>query len=289
MTNAHNEDKVRNDHKRTALRNYIVHAVDALQPLRDGQHHNSFFKLDGDEALDYDTVVEYIISDLAEAEPISLNTCTIINEDDVDVASDDDNDGAALNESTDELTDKQKQEARKRKKSIRSADAMKKRKLSVGFHHNKLNALPPDFVFPSMVVPQFISCYLVGDVEKNIPPLGTLSSADVMHFKSKKGKSIGNKVRGKMKPFMKIVEKYAREKGVWIKNKLDWTPALVTKMWDAISDEFAANFCKSKRPYELAWTACYDNMSKVNAFNNPRNKLEKARRLDIAKQQQEAE
>eukprot|EP00986_Skeletonema_menzelii_P021425 scaffold34485_cov594-Skeletonema_menzelii.AAC.1 len=59
-------------------------------------------------------------------------------------------------------------------------------------------------------------------------------------------------------------------------------------MWDAISDEFAANFCKSKRPYELAWTACYHNMSKVNAFNNPRNKLEKARRLDIAKQQQEA-
>ena len=100
------------------IRNYIVHPVDALQPLRDGQHHNSFFKLDGDEALDYDTVVEYIISDLAEAEPISLNTCTIVNEDDVDVASDDDNDGAALNESTDELTDKQKQEARKRKKSI---------------------------------------------------------------------------------------------------------------------------------------------------------------------------
>ncbi|KAL7494346.1 hypothetical protein ACHAWT_003470 [Skeletonema menzelii] len=122
--------------------------------------------------------------DLAEVEPISLNTCTIINEDDVDVASDDDNDGAALNESTDELTDKQKQEARKRKKSIRSADAMKKRKFSVGFHHNKLNALPPDFVFPSMVVPQFISCYLVGDVEKNIPPLGTLSSAEAGHCKT---------------------------------------------------------------------------------------------------------
>ena len=70
---------------------------------------------------------------------------------------------------------------------------------------------------------------------------------------------------------------------------MDWTPALVTKMWDAISDEFEANFCKTKRPSELTWTACYDNMSKVNAFNNRRNKLEKAKRLEIAKQQQEAE
>jgi len=58
MTDAYNEDQLRNDRKGTALRNYIAHAVDALKPLHDGQHHNSFLKLDGDEALDYDTVVD---------------------------------------------------------------------------------------------------------------------------------------------------------------------------------------------------------------------------------------
>ena len=56
MIDADNEDQNKNDHKRTALRNYIVDAVDALKPLRDRQHHISFLS----EALDYDTVVEYI-------------------------------------------------------------------------------------------------------------------------------------------------------------------------------------------------------------------------------------
>ena len=62
MTDADSKDKAEKNKKRTALRNYIVHAANAIVPLRDGQHHNSFIKIDGDNSLDYDTVVEYMAS-----------------------------------------------------------------------------------------------------------------------------------------------------------------------------------------------------------------------------------
>ena len=65
-----------------------------------------------------------------------------------------------------------------------------------------------------------------------------------------------------------------------------WTPALVTKMWETISDEFEADFCKSNRKEELTWTAAYGRMTGVNAFGNRTNKLEIAKRLEIEKQQQ---
>ncbi len=46
-----NEDQNKNDRKRTALRNYIVDAVDALKPLRDRQNHISFLRIDGVKLL----------------------------------------------------------------------------------------------------------------------------------------------------------------------------------------------------------------------------------------------
>ena len=82
-----------------------------------------------------------------------------------------------------------------------------------------------------------------------------------------------------MKPFVGIVEKRARREGVCIENICDWTPALVTRMWNAISAEFYADFCQSKRPSELSWSTAYGRMSATNAFNNPRNKKEIAKRL----------
>ena len=51
MIDADNEDQNKNDHKRTALRNYIVDAVDALKPLRDRHHHISFLRIDGVKLL----------------------------------------------------------------------------------------------------------------------------------------------------------------------------------------------------------------------------------------------
>mmetsp|Transcript_5168 Transcript_5168/g.8737 ORF Transcript_5168/g.8737 Transcript_5168/m.8737 type:complete len:863 (-) Transcript_5168:24-2612(-) len=217
------------------------------------------------------------ISDPEAAEPPSFNTCTIIDEDADIPPSDDDTNVAELNEGS-RGTDKSTQ-LQKRKAIKRSVELMKKRKFTVGYHHNKLNVLPPKFKFPSMAVANFVTCWLIGNVEENVPALATLSSADVLHFKSKSGAKIGNRVRGKMKPFMGIVEKRARREGVWIEKICDWTPASVTRMWNAISAEFYADFCQSKRPLELGWSTAYGRMTEANAFNNPRNKKEIAKRL----------
>ena len=73
--------------------------------------------------------------------------------------------------------------------------------------------------------------------------------------------------------------KCARREGVWIEKICDWTPASVTRMWNAISAEFYADFCQSKRPLELGWSTAYGRMTDANAFNNPRNKKEIAKRL----------
>jgi len=60
MIDADNKDKAEKNKKRTAFRNYIVHAANAIKPLRDWQHHNSFIKIDVETSLDYDAVVEYM-------------------------------------------------------------------------------------------------------------------------------------------------------------------------------------------------------------------------------------
>ena len=193
----------------------------------------------------------YRTSDAVEEEQLAFNTCTIINEDTYVDTSNDNNNEADSNEL---IHTARQTQVQKRKAIKRSVEVIKKRRFTVGYHHNKLNVLPPNFEFPSMNVEQLINCWLLGSIEQNVPAYCTLSSKDVMHLKSKKsGKPIGNGVRLKMVAFMKIVEQYARKENVWIEEKEDWTAAKVTKMWDTISDEFKAKFCETSRADELGW------------------------------------
>jgi hypothetical protein len=107
-------------------------------------------------------------------------------------------------------------------------------------------------------------------MNRNIPPLCNLDSKNVKFL------NWGNKVRGKMVAFMKVVEKEARAKDVWIDKKSDWDYSSVTKMWDAITEDFSDKYCKTKRRKELSWSTVYANMSTANAFGNQRNKANKA-------------
>jgi len=51
-----------------------------------------------------------------------------------------------------------------------------------------------------------------------------------------------------MTAIMRVVEKMAREKNVWIEKTCDWDSVKVTKiMWDAISPEFERLYCQTKR------------------------------------------
>ena len=61
---------------------------------------------------------------------------------------------------------------------------------------------------------------------------------------------------------MKVVEREARAKDVWIEKASDWEYRSVTRMWDAISEDFSKKYCKTKRKKELQWTSAYNKMSR---------------------------
>jgi len=171
---------------------------------------------------------------------------------------------------------------RKRKEHETAVALVKKRKFTVGHHHGMLNVLPPNFTLTSMTPLQLVYCWLMGSVRHNIPALGLLDSKHVLFLKG------GNKMRHKMSSVMRIVEKMAREKNAWYDKKSDWDYDKVTKMWDAISTEFKAKYCQTKRKTQINYHTVYRNMTDANAFNNPRNKKEKAKRLAMQQQQQAA-
>ena len=122
---------------------------------------------------------------------------------------------------------------------------------------------------------QLIQNWFIGDLNRNIPPLYSLDSKHVAFIKNRKGGQHGNQVRNKMAAFMRIVRKEALSKNVWVEKPCDWTHHSIIRMWDAISHDFITKYCQTRRKKELKWSTVYSNMSKANAFNNPRNKKSK--------------
>ena len=163
----------------------------------------------------------------------------------------------------------------RRRARERAAATVKKRKLKVGYHHGKLNPLTSTFQFAPMTSLQLIQNWFIGDLNRNIPPLYSLDSKHVEFMVNGKGGKRGNQVRNKMVSFMRIVEKEALLKHVWVEKQCDWTHHSVIRMWDAISQDFTTKYCQTKRKKELKWSTVYSNMSTANAFNNPRNKKNK--------------
>ena len=64
---------------------------------------------------------------------------------------------------------------RKRKQEV-SLEQTKKKKLTVGYHHGKLNISLFNYQFPLMTWFHMIVNWLIGSVSENVPPLWTLSS-----------------------------------------------------------------------------------------------------------------
>ncbi len=61
----------------------------------------------------------------------------------------------------------------------------------------------------------------------------------------------------KMKAVMRIVEKMAREKNVWIEKRNGWDCVKVTKMWDTIYPEFESLYCQTKRKKQINYATVY--------------------------------
>ena len=182
------------------------------------------------------------------------------------------------NEAEGEVTEdsEERRLQRKRKEHQLSADLVKRRKYLIGYHHNKLNVLPRNFTFTSMTPLMLVQCWLLGSGRHNIPPLAQLDSKNVAHLGRNYG---GNKMRNKMASVMRIVEKMAREKNVWVEELKDWDSLAVTKMWETISPEFTEKYCQTNRKKEITYSTVYQRMSDANAFGNSRNKKERDKRL----------
>lgn len=226
----------------------------------------------------YRHVYRHVSASAAEGEDLpAVNTCTIVDEDDdMAAAADDDND----DDDEDVTLNLEQRKLLKKRRLHETATALtRKRAFKVGFHHGTLNVLPHDFNFTSMTMPHLVNSWLLGGIGQNIPALRTLKSKDVAHFESRKGAKTGNRVLGKMTAVMNIVEDYARERNVWEEPK-DWSAAKVTRMWDAISEDFTAAFCQTNRNHELTWSAVYTRMSTANVFSDRRKKLEMQKRAD---------
>ncbi len=117
---------------------------------------------------------------------------------------------------------------------------IKKRQFSCGLHHGKLNPLPADWKFSSMTPLQCVQCWFIGDLNRNIPPLHSLDSKNVAYLK------FGNQMRNKMKCFMRVVEKEARAKGVWIKKKSKADQKAVMRLWEGINPDFTTNTVRAR-------------------------------------------
>lgn len=156
-----------------------------------------------------------------------------------------------------------------RKRRQKAREFQKKRKYTVGFHHGKFNILPANYVFPTYTCYEMVISWLVGD--GTIPPLWTLSPADVSHLK------YGRSTLSNMQSFMRIIEQYGRRRGKWLNNMKMWNYKSANTMWESIREDLKKDvLSKSNRKNEMSYKRAYNIMSEMNVFGNKRNKKSKA-------------
>ena len=90
--------------------------------------------------------------------------------------------------------------------------AMKRRRLSVGFHNGKLQVLPHLWNFSKIAAKQLIDKWYVGDKKSGVPPFYYLTAKHVEHLGNQKNKGLGRMKLRQMKSVLKVVERLSREK-----------------------------------------------------------------------------
>ena len=73
-----------------------------------------------------------------------------------------------------------------------------------------------------------MNLWLIGVKNDNVPPLGILDTQSVKHF--------DNNARqySTFKQAMVVVERFGRERGVWLEDRKNWDGKSVTALWSAI-------------------------------------------------------
>ena len=194
-------------------------------------------------------------TDMAEPED-SNNDFIIEDEGEIETANMDD---AEVERSREEQCVIQQRVARA------SMQAVRKRQLRLGFHHGKLQCLPAHWKFPRMTCKQLFENWFLGNKRDNIPPLALLKHHHVEHIKN------GAPTLRKMKAFLKIAEKYARDEGCWFESRADWSIDKVREAWEKIGDKhIQAKFGgkTSSRKREISWATAIHYMTGARAFRS---------------------
>lgn len=155
---------------------------------------------------------------------------------------------------------------------------MKKRKMSVGFHHGRLTTLPRTMKdYPEMNLQQLMSMWLMGSPAEGITALRQLNSKMVGYFDK------GGAKLSRMRRVMSVVEHYARIRRVWRPPNTDnyWNGGTITRLWDGVwcdlkpflqtitryADEDKPDSTHKSRCGDLRWRTCHDKLNKRGVFN----------------------
>ena len=68
---------------------------------------------------------------------------------------------------------------------------LKKRKLTVGFHHGRLQVVPVYWTFPNITIKQLIENWFIGDEREKILPFSVLQFNRIAHIKTAKSERSG--------------------------------------------------------------------------------------------------
>ena len=170
------------------------------------------------------------------------------------------------------------QESAQKSKAAETRRQLKRRKLTVGFHHGKLTVLPASWKYPKMNLVQLIHLYQMGSPSEGITALRLCKSSDVNHF-DKEGRNLS-----RMRRVMKVVEHYARTRSVWkpLNAGSDyWDGETVTKLWDGVwkdlfpqlvtcttyDDEREDSWHKS-RVGDISWRTCHNKFLDGGVFKS---------------------
>ena len=146
---------------------------------------------------------------------------------------------------------------------------MSKRKLTMGYHHGKLQVLPPLWKFPKMNAKQLIANWYVGNVREKIPPYALLSHNNVAHLGSAQTPNLGKTKLRQMRLVMTLIERYARIERCYEEDKNKWTTEYARVIWEKIGAKYiGAKFGGTNRNAELSWKTLYNKMMKAKAFSS---------------------
>lgn len=122
--------------------------------------------------------------------------------------------------------------------------------------------------FPPMNCPQLIHAWILGSPTYNVPPLSTVKSKDITHFKN------GAQALSNIKAFMRVVEIVGREEGVWKERINEWDAVAINTLWGAVEPQFIQkNYIPEFKRGDgsFLWGSVLNKMKKAKVFIALRN------------------